>query len=220
MMLRGEIRLVDLEPVIGAEANKRRPAVIVSSDGANATAARLGRGVVTVVPVTSNVARVYPFQVLLRAVTTGLQMDSKAKRNKSAPLRYNTWERGSVASPPRRCSNLTKLYGYISPCEPTSRGRQIVPSTDQGRVRPIPSKCLREVLHPYRHLGDAGEKGPDQPRASTSAMVSPLCLERTGKPGITLNQTELSPCRRPSAQVGALAAVSSSNSVVWYAGIP
>lgn len=79
MMLRGEIRLVDLEPVIGAEANKRRPAVIVSSDGANATAARLGRGVVTVVPVTSNVARVYPFQVLLRAVTTGLQMDSKAQ---------------------------------------------------------------------------------------------------------------------------------------------
>lgn len=78
-MLRGEIRLVDLEPAIGAEANKRRPAVIVSNDGANATASRLGRGVVTVVPVTSNVARVYPFQVLLRADTSGLQKDSKAQ---------------------------------------------------------------------------------------------------------------------------------------------
>jgi mRNA interferase MazF len=78
-MLRGEIRLVNLDPVIGAEANKRRPAVIVSNDGANATAARLGRGVVTVVPVTSNVARVYPFQVQLSAEATGLRTESKAQ---------------------------------------------------------------------------------------------------------------------------------------------
>jgi mRNA interferase MazF len=39
----------------------------------------LGRGVLTVVPVTSNVERVYPFQVLLPAVTTGLRGDSKAQ---------------------------------------------------------------------------------------------------------------------------------------------
>lgn len=78
-MRRGEIRLVDLDPIRGAEASKRRPAVIVSNDGANATAARLGRGVVTVVPLTSNTARVYPFQVLLRASETGLERDSKAQ---------------------------------------------------------------------------------------------------------------------------------------------
>lgn len=78
-MRRGEIRLVDLEPARGAEANKRRPAVIVSNDGANSTAERLGRGVVTVVPVTSNVERVYPFQVLLPATGTGLDRDSKAQ---------------------------------------------------------------------------------------------------------------------------------------------
>lgn len=78
-VLRGEIRLVNLDPVVGAEANKRRPAVIVSNDGANATATRLGHGVVTVVPVTSNVARVYPFQVTLSAEATGLHADSKAQ---------------------------------------------------------------------------------------------------------------------------------------------
>jgi mRNA interferase MazF len=78
-MRRGEIRLVDLEPVRGSAADKRRPAVIVSNDGANAVAARSGRGVVTVVPVTSSVARVFPFQVLLRAAMTGLQQDSKAQ---------------------------------------------------------------------------------------------------------------------------------------------
>lgn len=78
-MLRGEIWLVDLDPVRGSEANKRRPAVIVSNDRANSTASRLKRGVVTVVPVTSNVTNVYPFQVLLPAATTGLDVDSKAQ---------------------------------------------------------------------------------------------------------------------------------------------
>lgn len=78
-MRRGEIRWVDLDPARGAEANKRRPAVIVSNDGANTTAARLSRGVVTVVPVTSNTERVYPFQVLVDAATTGLEHDSKAQ---------------------------------------------------------------------------------------------------------------------------------------------
>lgn len=78
-MRRGEIRLVDLEPSRGAEANKLRPAVIVSNDGANSTAGRLGRGVVTVVPVTSNIHRVHPFQVLLPSGSTGLAVDSKAQ---------------------------------------------------------------------------------------------------------------------------------------------
>ena len=78
-MRRGEIRVVNVEPVRGAEASKTRRAVIVSNDGANTTATRLGRGVVTVVPVTSNVERIYPFQVLLTATATGLQRDSKAQ---------------------------------------------------------------------------------------------------------------------------------------------
>jgi mRNA interferase MazF len=76
---RGDIRLVDLDPVRGSEANKRRPAIIVSNDTANATADRLGQGVVTVVPVTSNIARIFPFQVLLTAASTGLVRDSKAR---------------------------------------------------------------------------------------------------------------------------------------------
>ncbi|WP_028933065.1 type II toxin-antitoxin system PemK/MazF family toxin [Pseudonocardia spinosispora] len=78
-MRRGEIRLVNLDPVRGSEANKVRPAVIISNDAANATAMRLRRGVVTVVPVTSNVDRVYPFQVLLPSAVTGLPRDSKAQ---------------------------------------------------------------------------------------------------------------------------------------------
>ncbi len=53
--------------------------MLVSNDRANATAARLGRGVVTVVPVTSNVSRVFPFQTRLPAGRTGLNADSKAQ---------------------------------------------------------------------------------------------------------------------------------------------
>ncbi len=78
-MLRGEIRLVDLAPTRGSEADKRRPAVVVSNDRANAVAARFGRGVVTVVPVTSNVTRIFPFQALLPADETGLPTHSKAQ---------------------------------------------------------------------------------------------------------------------------------------------
>ena len=78
-MVRGEIRLVEFGRALTGEAARRRPAVIVSNDGANSTAARLGRGVITVVPVSSNVTRVYPFQVLLPAEASGLDQDSKAQ---------------------------------------------------------------------------------------------------------------------------------------------
>lgn len=78
-MRRGDVHLVDLEPAKGSEADKRRPAVIVSNDGANTTAERLGRGVVTVVPITSMTSRVYPFQVFLPADRTGLRVESKAQ---------------------------------------------------------------------------------------------------------------------------------------------
>jgi mRNA interferase MazF len=78
-MRRGEIVTVSFDPARGAEAAKTRPAVVVSNDAANATATRLGRGVITVVPVTSDVARVYPFQVLLPAGQTGLARESRAQ---------------------------------------------------------------------------------------------------------------------------------------------
>jgi len=78
-MRRGEIWLADLEPVIGGEADKARPVVVVSNNGANTAAERLGQGVVTVVPVTSNVKTVYAFQTYLPRAGTGLRHNSKAQ---------------------------------------------------------------------------------------------------------------------------------------------
>jgi mRNA interferase MazF len=78
-MRRGDIYLVDFEPSRGSEANKVRPAVIVTNDQANKRAERLGRGILSAVPTTTNTERIFPFQVLLPATETGLDHDSKAQ---------------------------------------------------------------------------------------------------------------------------------------------
>lgn len=76
---RGQIVLVSLDPSVGSEADKTRPAVVVSNNTANGQAMRSPRATVTVVPLTSNTARVLPFQVLLPGQTTGTGQDSKAQ---------------------------------------------------------------------------------------------------------------------------------------------
>lgn len=76
---RGAIVQVDLDPTVGHEANKVRPAVVVSNDSANAYAAETGLGMLTVVPLTSNVQRVYAFQALVPRAESGLPVDSKAQ---------------------------------------------------------------------------------------------------------------------------------------------
>lgn len=73
-MLRGEVHWADLEPSVGVEANKTRPVLIVSNNGANA-AAVTHRGVVTVVPLTSNTGVVHRFQALV----TVADRESKAQ---------------------------------------------------------------------------------------------------------------------------------------------
>jgi mRNA interferase MazF len=100
-MLRGEICLVDFGQPLAGEPAYRRPAVIVSNDGANTTAARLGRGVLTVVPITSNVSRIYPFHVLVTAEESGLDRDSKAQAEqvRSVPVERVGATLGSMPAP-------------------------------------------------------------------------------------------------------------------------
>lgn len=56
-MKRGEVWWVDFEPAVGSEVKKVRPAVIVSNDASNAAMHR-----VQVVPITSNVSKLYVFE--------------------------------------------------------------------------------------------------------------------------------------------------------------
>jgi len=105
-MQRGDIYLVDLDPTQGSESNKIRPAVIVSNNAANRTAERNSRGVVTVVPVTSNTDRVYPFQVLLRSGEGGLTVDSKVRAEQVRSVDYGRLHRQLGTIPPASLGRL------------------------------------------------------------------------------------------------------------------
>lgn len=59
-MNRGEVWWINFDPSVGGEIKKERPAVIVSNNAANRNLNR-----VQVVPITSNVTRLYPSEALV-----------------------------------------------------------------------------------------------------------------------------------------------------------
>lgn len=70
---RGGVYWVALDPVVGTEIAKTRPAVIISNDTGNQYSTR-----VIVAPVTSgSVTKVYPFEVLVPAGEANLARESK-----------------------------------------------------------------------------------------------------------------------------------------------
>jgi len=88
-MTRGSVWWVEFDPAVGSEIHKTRPAVIVSNDTANKFLAR-----VVVIPLTSNVSRVYPGEAVVtvngdksKAMTDQIMSADKSRlKNKIAVL--------------------------------------------------------------------------------------------------------------------------------------
>lgn len=101
-MRRGDLYLADLEPTKGSEANKRRPVVVVSHDSLNQVVHERGRGVITVVPLSSNVEHIFAFQVFLPAETTLLSRDSKAQTEQVRALAFERFDPYPLGSLPTK----------------------------------------------------------------------------------------------------------------------
>jgi mRNA interferase MazF len=88
-MTRGSVWWVEFDPSVGTEIQKTRPAVIVSNDMANKYLAR-----VVVIPLTSNISRVYPGEAVVivdgnknKAMTDQIMSADKSRlKNKIAVL--------------------------------------------------------------------------------------------------------------------------------------
>ena len=74
LIRRGDILLIDFAPALAGEANFTRPAVVVTNNVAN-----LESPAIVVIPLTSNIERVYPFELLIPVERSGLERDSKAQ---------------------------------------------------------------------------------------------------------------------------------------------
>ena len=73
MYSKGDVCLADLDPTTGVEIKKTRPVIIVSNDWINQHSQ-----LVVVVPLTSNIKRVSPSEVIIPKGSGGLDYDSKA----------------------------------------------------------------------------------------------------------------------------------------------
>jgi len=69
---KGEIYLVNFDPTIGHEVKKKRPALILSNNIHNQYSP-----LVTVTPLSPNTNKVYPFEVYVPKISTGLNENSK-----------------------------------------------------------------------------------------------------------------------------------------------
>jgi len=73
---RAEIWLVSLKPLRGSEIGKTRPALIISNNRNNEFASTI-----TLIPISTTLSKVYPFEVRILSRDSGLLKDSKIKCN-------------------------------------------------------------------------------------------------------------------------------------------
>lgn len=93
---RGEVYWVNMDPTVGAEIKKSRPALVVSNNMNNEHSP-----LITILPITSNTKKPYPFEVIVDKGTGGLKQSSLIKANQIRTIdkkRINSPPLGSVMS--------------------------------------------------------------------------------------------------------------------------
>jgi mRNA interferase MazF len=74
----GDVFLVNFDPSVGAEVKKVRPAVVVSNDINNEHSP-----IISIAPITSNVTRIYSFEVEIPSGTSNFTSRSKIMVNQT-----------------------------------------------------------------------------------------------------------------------------------------
>src|SRR2546429_6174417 len=87
---RGEVWWVSFDPSIGGEIQKTRPAIVISNDAANNALNR-----VIVIPITSQVAKVYPGEALI--ILNGEQRKAMADQIMTASKQRLTNKLGNLS---------------------------------------------------------------------------------------------------------------------------
>ena len=91
-MKRGDIYFADLDPAVGTDTKKKRPVLIVSNNANNKMAKT-----VTIIPLTSNVKKVYPFEVLIDKQGSGLSKSSKVQCHQIRTISKLSIQTNSIA---------------------------------------------------------------------------------------------------------------------------
>src|SRR5947208_8048680 len=104
---RGEVWWVSFDPSIGGEIQKTRPAIVISNDAANNALNR-----VIVIPITSQVAKVYPGEALI--ILNGEQRKAMADQIMTASKQRLKNKLGNLSRADRKSTRLNSSHQIIS----------------------------------------------------------------------------------------------------------